>query len=213
MIDEALVDRCRRGERTAQHEIYTRTAERVYRLLLRITRSPEDARDLAQNAYVRAFTRITQFDGHSSFYTWLCRIAINEALQLLRRKEVARAHRDSILPGSNHRDSSSGIDARLDVEEALAELPPLDRTMLLLRYQEGMDYQTIAEVTECAPGTVGSRLNRARERIRDLLRSGYARAEENPSGTHPMNTATAADEAADSGQTAPTPRARKRAEP
>jgi RNA polymerase sigma-70 factor (ECF subfamily) len=210
MIDEALVDRCRRGERTAQHEIYTRTAERVYRLLLRITHSPEDARDLAQDAYVRAFTRISQFDGHSSFYTWLCRIAINEALQLLRRKDVARAHRDSILPGSNHRDSSHGIDARLDVEEALAELPPLDRTLLLLRYQEGMDYQTIAEVTECAPGTVGSRLNRARERVRDLLRSGYARAEENPSGTHPINRT--AEEGADSGRTAPIPRARKRAE-
>ena len=174
MIDEALVDRCRRGDRTAQHEIYTRTAERVYRLLLRITRSPDDAHDLAQDAYVRAFTRISQFDGHSSFYTWLCRIAINEALQLLRRKDLARAHRESVVPGSNHRDSSSGIDARLDVEDALAELPPADRTILLLRYQEDMDYQTIAQVAECAPGTVGSRLNRARERLRGLLRTGYA---------------------------------------
>ena len=104
MIEQELVERCRRGDRSAEHEVYTRTADRIYRLLVRVTRSSDAALDLAQETYVRAFTRIGQFDGQSSFYTWLCRIAINEALQLLRRREIARAHRESVGPGSNYRD-------------------------------------------------------------------------------------------------------------
>lgn len=201
MIDHQLVERCRRGDRAAQHEIYALTAERVYHLVLRITRSPEDAFDLAQETYVRAFTRIGQFDGKSSFYTWLCRIAINEALQLLRHQEVAGAHRESLAAGSNDGSNNDGLDAKIDVEGALALLPPVDRAILLLRYQEGLDYETIAQVTDCAIGTIASRLNRARQRMRELLKGGYDSTEEKPPAEHPKDRPES--ETAGIGRTAP----------
>jgi RNA polymerase sigma-70 factor (ECF subfamily) len=187
MIDHKLVERCRRGDRKAQQEVYARTAERICRVLTRITHSPEDALDLAQETYVRAFTRITQFDGNSTFYTWLCRIAVNEALQFLRREGIARANRESLAAASGHGNADNGADTRIDIEAALCELPPLDRTMLVLRYQEGLDYQSIAQVADCSPGTVGSRLNRAREKMRELLKKGYGFVEETPAPNHPID--------------------------
>src|SRR3990172_8577306 len=174
MIDHELVERCSRGDRKAQQEIYAQTAERIYRVLLRITRSSEDALDLAQETYVRAFTRIVQFDGKSSFYTWLCRIAVNEAFQFLRREGVARANRESFGAESDRGEADNGRDAKIDVEAALGELAPLERAILVLRYQEGLDYQAIAQVADCSPGTVGSRLNRAPRKMPQLLKKGYS---------------------------------------
>lgn len=185
MIDVDLIERCRRGDRKAQHEVYLQTADRVYRLALRITGHAEDAFDAAQETYVRAFTRLGQFDGRSSFYTWLCRIAVNEALQLQRRAG-ARADRESnaaVVPTGG---DDNPTDTRLDVEAGLDGLAPADRAILLLRYQDGLDYQTISEITDCEPGTVGSRLNRARERLRDFLKNGYASGEESAVHEHPI---------------------------
>lgn len=171
MIDQGLIERCRQGERSAQQEVYIQTAGRLFRLLLRVTGNPADAEDLAHDTYVRAFTRIGQFQGKSSFYTWLCRIAINQALQHRRRALRTTYDPDALgsLAGSENGDSA---DTRIDLEDALAQLPLLDRSMLILRYQEGLDYRTIAEVTESPAGTVASRLYRARHRVRALLENG-----------------------------------------
>ncbi len=187
MIEHELVDRCRRGERSAQHEIYTRTVERVYGLILRITGNRDDAFDLAQETYVQAFTRAHQFDGRSSFETWLCRVAINQALQNKRRVALG----DRTAASMNGRDippaADQAPDQKIDVEDALARLPEADRAMLVLRYQEGLDYAAIADLTGCPPGTVASRLNRARERVRELLNKSYAVPEENQCAVHPIS--------------------------
>lgn len=196
MIDRDLVERCRRGDREAQHEVYSRTAERVYRLVLRIAGHADDAFDIAQETYVRAFTRIAQFDGRSSFPTWLCRIAVNEALQF-QRKASGRAKRESNAAGNPVDRTDNSPDTRLDVRGALAQLPQADRAILLLRYQEGLDYQTIAEALDCEPGTVGSRLNRARERLRDFLKTGYSEGEGIAAHKHPIERGTGDDAAPD----------------
>lgn len=206
MIEHKLVERCRRGDRKAQQEVYARTAERICRVLTRITHSPEDALDLAQETYIRAFTRIAQFDGNSSFYTWLCRIAVNEALQFLRREGVARTKRESFAAGYERGDSDNGADTRIDIEAALAQLSALERTMLVLRYQEGLDYQSIAQVADCPPGTVGSRLNRAREKMRELLKKGYGLVEETSASNHPIDGVES--ESVDSNPSASSPRVR-----
>lgn len=179
MIDEReLVARCRKGDRDAQREIYVRTSERIYRLLLRMTRNADDAFDLAQETYLRAFARMAHFDGRSSLATWLYRIAVNEALQFLRRSERVRKNLQAEAVQNRTTDDGERIIARLDVEEALTTLSPDDRAILLLRYQEGQDYRQIAQVLQCAEGTVASRLNRARGRLAQLLGSDYASTEE-----------------------------------
>ncbi len=178
MDEGTLLRQCREGDREAQRALYERTSERIYHLLLRMTADPDDAFDLAQEAYLKAFTRIDQFDGRSSLATWLYRIAVNEALQFLRRASRTRVKTQEIAaerPAAPDADQSM---VRLDIQSALSTLSPNDRAMLLLRYQEGLDYRAIAEVMDCAAGTVASRLNRARHGLREILRKSYGVTEE-----------------------------------
>lgn len=186
MTEEALVQRCCDGDREAQGEFYARTSRRIYRLLLRMTGSAETAADLTQETYLRAFTRIQDFDARSTVATWLYRVAVNEALQHLRRQQRERGRLQSVLPDVPAPGSEDHQTANLDVTDALVALTPDDRAVLLLRYQEGLDYRRMATVLECAEGTVASRLNRARARLGELLGEAYAVREEKRIGGHPI---------------------------
>lgn len=179
-----LIEGCRRGDREAQHELYAHTSERIYRLLLTMTRDADAAFDLAQDTYVQAFTRIDQFDGRSTLATWVYRIAVNQALQFLRKGERAKRRMSKIDRPEAPADDSLSI--QMDVSAALADLDPRDRTILILRYQDGLDYRAIADILECAPGTVASGLNRARQRLRDRL-GGYAAREDSAAPEHPID--------------------------
>ena len=193
--EQELVKSCRLGNREAQRELYDRTSEPIYRLLLRMTGNRDDAFDLAQDTYVKAFTRIEQFDGRSSVATWLYRVAVNEALQHLRRASRTRIKLHENPPADLAPAPAEVGDIRLDIQEAVATLPPSDRAMLFLRYQEGLDYRAIAEVCDCATGTVASRLNRARRELRNYLQKSYGSREVRRRGGHPKNKAEAAPKA------------------
>ncbi len=186
MTEEELVQRCCDGDREAQSEFYTRTSRRIYGLLLRMTGSEEAASDLAQETYLRAFARIQDFDARSTVATWLYRIAVNEALQHLRRLQRERERSEPVLPDVATPGFEDHHAAKLDVAEALGALAPDDRAVLLLRYQEGLDYRRMAAVLDCAEGTVASRLNRARAKLGELLGEGYAVREEKRVGGHPI---------------------------
>lgn len=183
MDERLLIERRRRGERAAQRELYERTAGRIYGLLLKMTRNPDEAFDLAQQTYLRAFDRIRKFDGTSSVTTWLYRIAVNEALQAARRSRTARRAGES-LGRTASAEGRSAIDLRMDIDEAMRNLSEDDRLILFLRYREGLDYGAISHVMELPAGTVASRLNRARDRLRKKLKS-YAPAEESGARPHP----------------------------
>ena len=185
MTESELVKRCRAGDREAQRELYTRTCPRIYRLLTRMTRDPNTASDLAQDTYVKALTRMDQFDGRSTIATWLYRIAVRQALQYLRREKRTGTHQRQDADENWVAPVQADTSVRLDVTDALAALEPSERAVLLLRYHEGLDYRSIASVLDCAEGTVASRLNRARQRLRTLLEGGYSRREEIRATAHP----------------------------
>ena len=145
----------------------------------------DDAFDLAQETYLRGFTQIDQFDGRSSVATWLYRIAVNEALQFLRRTKTMRIKLQELAAQRSSGCGDEEAGARLDVEAALKALSETDRAVLLLRYQEGLDYRAIADVVGCAEGTVASRLNRARERMRGVLQESYGHSEATDVEVHP----------------------------
>ncbi len=172
--DRDLIERCRAGEKEAQRRLFEQTSERIYRLLLRMTGSPEDASDLTQDTYIKGLQRLDQFDGRSAIASWFYRIAVNEALQFRRRRSVETLKLRALAPIRPTEAERPATDLRLDIESALVEISLEDRALLLLRYQEELDYRGIAEVLECAEGTVASRLNRARDRLRELLRKSYA---------------------------------------
>lgn len=184
LTEHELIARCKKGDRPAQHALYERTSERVFRLLVRMTQSRDHAEDLAQDTYMKAFAAIAGFDERSALNTWLFRIAMNEALQWLRRKKPTLFDPEATSAVPDLRNNGHDPAMRLDIEGAMAALDPVDRAMLLLRYQEGLDYRAIAEVTDIAMGTVASRLNRARERVRELLGDFAPKREETDPHTH-----------------------------
>ncbi len=175
--ERCLVDGCRRGDRQAQRAVFEQTSERIYGLLRRMTRDAGLAFDLAQDTYLRAFARIGDFDGRSSISTWLYRIAVNLAIQSSRREALERRKLGIMKADWHSAASPESNDARIDVQAALVALPPVDRALLILRYDDGLDYRAIAAIVGCAEGTVGSRLTRARDRMRELLGIDYSARE------------------------------------
>lgn len=203
MEQAELVEGCRRGRRGAQRELYERYAERIYRLTLRLSGNEQDAADLTQDTFIRAFERFASFDGRSDVGTWLYRIATNEALQLFRRRRSEQRHRALLAqyrPALKDRPVEPDLP---DVENALLRLPEVHRAVLVLKYQEGLSYDQIAEILQIAPGTVASRMNRARAELRALLGAQGAPAEEIHGNGHrtngPAPPAGAADEGWESG--------------
>lgn len=171
--DSELCSRSTAGHRETLRELFEQTSTRIYRMLLRMTGDPEVASDLTQETYVKGFERLNQFDGRSQIETWLYRIAVNEALQHRRRGATASLKIQEWAAERRVEAPSRSTDLQLDVEMGLAALSYEDRALLLLRYQEGLNYRSISEVLRCPEGTVASRLNRARDRLREVLRKSY----------------------------------------
>lgn len=171
MTENQLVEKCRQGDRDAQRELYALTSDRIYRLLVRMTGNHDDGLDLAQETYIRVFNKIHQFDGQSRIATWVYRVAVNEALQFLRRRKRGplTLSRETEPSAREAQAPTVATEVRLDVEQALAQLPDLERTLVVLRHFEGLDYAEMARVLEKPEGTIASGLNRARKMLREIL--------------------------------------------
>ena len=168
--DDLLLARARRGDAAAFASLLREHDEAHRRLAFRLVGERGLMDDALQEAYVRAFRALPRFGGRSSFGTWLYRIVYNACLDELRRvrgrREVSLCEREGAAPDS--------ADERLDLAAALAALPVELRAVVLLVDAEGLSYEEAAEVLGIAPGTVGSRLNRARAELRVALK-GEAR--------------------------------------
>ncbi|WP_313078809.1 sigma-70 family RNA polymerase sigma factor [Pulveribacter sp.] len=169
-LDETdCIARAQRGEVAAFSELVARYQERIYRFLLRMTRSQEDARELAQETFLNAYQALPRWRADARLSTWLFRIARNQALDRLRRaRHVAFVPLDEVLTEQLPADAptpEAALQARQRVaalEAALAQLPVEHREILLLRDIENLPYEDIAEVLGIRLGTVKSRIARAR---------------------------------------------------
>jgi RNA polymerase sigma factor (sigma-70 family) len=133
-----------------------------------MTGNADDAFELSQDAFVQVFSSLDRFDGRASLGTWVYQIALNEGRQFLRRKKLQQTKLTAIEPSAGTPEDSTA-DNRLDIAEALDQLPEEERTLLVLRYFEQLSYDKIAEATGKPPGTVASGLNRARRLLREKL--------------------------------------------
>jgi RNA polymerase sigma-70 factor (ECF subfamily) len=155
-------------------QLYDHCAEPVYGLMVRMV-GRQDADDLTQQVFLQAFRKLDQFRGGSSLQTWLYRLAANEALQHLRREKLRRTQPLEMDPRAQALDDSIDASDRIEVvQSALARLDPELRLVLALKEEQQLSYRQIAETLNIPEGTVGSRLNRARQELRtELIRLGW----------------------------------------
>jgi RNA polymerase sigma-70 factor (ECF subfamily) len=176
--DRLLALRARAGDQGAFAQLVALHADRLHAMLLHLANGDRDlAAELTQEAFVRAYDRLGQFEGASSFYTWLYRLARNRAFDLLARKKptaIAGEHLERAADTRSPADAVAGDDLRDRVRAALAQLPADTRELLVMREFQGLDYDAIAEALEVPLGTVKSRLSRARADLRALLERSIA---------------------------------------
>ncbi|HUK83475.1 MAG TPA: sigma-70 family RNA polymerase sigma factor [Verrucomicrobiae bacterium] len=182
--DRELVERCQRGNLDAYGALVNRYRQRVYGLAFSMLRNPQDASDLSQETFVKAWQAIRGFKKNASFYTWLYRITTNLCIDFVRKRDrrptvpfeeavdpdadvemdVAPSNQPSPTDEVRRRELREQIDA------ALLELSPEHRAVIQLREFDGLEYAEIAEAVGCSLGTVMSRLHYARKHLQKLLR-------------------------------------------
>ena len=191
--DEELIARCLKGEEQAFERLYYKYCDRIYHLVYRIVLNKEDALDVVQEVFMKAFQSLSQFEGRSSFYTWLCRIAMNKAIDCARQRKKSLSYEELTQGEENHSQgwdakevSPSDLVGRKELEKAfwkaLAELPEIHRSVFVLYTWEGLSYKEIGEVLQCSLGTVMSRLHYARKKLQKLLESWSEMTEKEEQG-------------------------------
>ena len=187
--DEKLVRAAQKGDMAAFEELVARHRDKIYARAFSMMRSEEDAVDLSQEAWVKGWQRLKQFQGESSFVTWMTRIVINLCLDQLRKQKRHRAESIELME-----EESGGVERQMPVvtvnpteglerkelrqriDKALGQLSNEHRTVLILHEFEELEYKEIAKKMGCSIGTVMSRLFYARRRMANLMAS-YKREE------------------------------------
>ena len=164
--DEQLVQRCLSGDARAAEILFSRHHEYVYRICIGMLGHRQDAEDAAQEAFVRALSRLHGFRGGAAFRTWLHRVAVTTCVDALRRRKGSVAL-DELPEFEGPRRPPP--DLKLELSEALDRLDPEERATLLLREVEGLTYAEIAEVLDCSVEAIRSRLYRARQNFRRMF--------------------------------------------
>ena len=181
--DVEMIRAVRGGDATAYRGLVEKYQGRVYHMVYGMVRNREDARDITQDAFVKAYNNLGSFREQSSFYTWLYRIAMNLAIDFLRKakrrgessfdEQIASKDADGGIDEAHTQDSPSKTLERKQlmgtIMDALEKLPADQKQIILLRELEGLSYKEIAEVVGIPEGTVMSRLFYARKKLQKLL--------------------------------------------
>jgi RNA polymerase sigma-70 factor (ECF subfamily) len=175
--EAGLLARAQAGDIGAFEQLSSRYADRLFMLLLRLLGDRAEAEDVAQEVMLRAWQGITRFQGRSSYFTWLYRIAVNEASRALgkrarRTADVSIGADELQLPAPPAADparQAENAELRRALGRALAELPPPLRTAIVLRDVEGLSIQEAAEIASVSQAAFKSRLHQARLRVRAAI--------------------------------------------
>lgn len=182
MTEQELVARAKAGDDEAFAQLMHDNEKRIYNLTLRMTGNPEDAMDLAQEAFLNAWRGLKFFQGDSTFSTWVYRLASNACIDHLRRKK-RRQDISAPMPTDEESDSQPDIpddrfrpdqelerrELRRAVVRGLDQLSDEHRQVLVMRELNGLSYQEIADILDLEAGTVKSRIARARNSLRKIL--------------------------------------------
>jgi len=191
--ESSLVAQAKAGDQAAFSELVTHYERKIYRLAKNITRNDEDAEDVLQDAFLKAYTHLDNFKGDSKFYTWIVRIAVNEALMRLRKRKTDRTvpldepvelgeetvAREIAVWEDNPEQRYSKEEWRSILDAAVDDLKPDFRTVFVLRDIEELSTEETAETLGISVPAVKSRLLRARLALRETLTRQFKRKGEN----------------------------------
>lgn len=182
-IDQALVERVQAGDKTAFDILVQKYQSKIIQLAYRYVHDQDEAMDIAQEAFIKAYKALGRFRGDSAFYTWIYRIAINTAKNHLVASSRRPPRADIDAVEAEQYDSATGLkeyatpermllkdEIKQTIAGAIENLPDDLRTAITLRELEGMSYEEIAQAMDCPIGTVRSRIFRARDAIDGKLK-------------------------------------------
>jgi RNA polymerase sigma-70 factor (ECF subfamily) len=182
------IERAKQGDEAAFEVLYQLHKRRVYSLCLRMVSNPAQAEDLAQEAFLQLFRKISTFRGESAFSTWLHRMTVNVVLMQLRKKGLPVVSLEETIEtdeesqkkelGAEDLKLSGSID-RLQLQRAIDRLPPGYKTVFVLHDVEGFEHNEIAQMVGCSIGNSKSQLHKARLKLRDYLKFMRAEKAEN----------------------------------
>jgi len=167
-----LVAACRKGNRQAFDELLSQFEKPVFNAVFRMLNDYEEARDVTQTAFMKAFEKLDQFDASHKFFSWIYRIAINECINY----QAARRHEAKLEPdvqGIDNPEQNAGRDElHQELQDALMTLSPEHRSVVVLKHLLGFSYEEISDILEVPEKTVKSRLHDGRKRLRTLVDRG-----------------------------------------
>ena len=181
--DTELIELIRSGSTHHFAVLVERHQNRIFQFVLALLRNRQDAEDVAQEAFVGAFRKLDSFEGRSSFFTWLRRLAYNACIDHLRKKKSRKS--DLSTPDTSYLVASQSANPMNRLEEretidavrsAIDQLPEEQRSIVCMRDIDGMDYSEIASVLDIPIGTVRSRLHRARLELKSIFERAGLRA-------------------------------------
>jgi len=178
--DARLVERVLEGDIEAFESLYRRHAPTLFGLALRMLHNRSDAEDLVQEIFLQAYHKLSRFEGRSAFGTWLYRLGTNRCLDHLRsRSNKEQSRTDPISPALSAARLPGGTRG-LELERAVAELPPSSRAAFLLHDAFGYEHKEVSQMLGIATGTSKSLVHRARMKLRDRLNPASGRIERTP---------------------------------
>jgi RNA polymerase sigma-70 factor (ECF subfamily) len=183
MVEGDLVKHARKGDLNAYDQLVKRYQERIYATIYHMTSNHEDANDLAQDSFIKAYQALKAFRGGSSFYTWLYRIAVNKTINFLKQKrnkhhyslndlDFNTEHNPDLVALISHKTPAreAGLsELQKKLNEALMKLSEPHRMVVVLHDVQGVSHDEIAEIMDCNIGTVRSRLFYARQQLQGYL--------------------------------------------
>jgi len=181
-LDNALILRAQSGDAAAFRQLVERHQRAAFSVAIALVKNEQDAREVVQEAFIRVFRGLAQFQGGSSFFTWLYRIVTNLSIDLVRRPTRKETELDESMPLGDApedapiaRPTADPFDAvarrelRERIEAALADLPDYHRGVIVMREVHGMSYEEMAEAMGVSKGTIMSRLFHARRKLQAAL--------------------------------------------
>lgn len=170
-IHDDLIARCRAGDRHAFKRIYDLYSKAMYNVAYRITADEDDACDALQEAFVSAFDHLDTYRGEATFGSWLKRIVVNKAINMIRTRKAERLPETGEWDIADEQEVEVEADGRTveRVKAAIRQLPEGYRTVLSLYLMEGYDHQEISEILSVSVSTSKSQLNRAKSKLKEIL--------------------------------------------